>query len=206
MIKLLYHKDYFRSLFAALIIGLLGALANIAAMNYVNTLSYREIPHDLLHEIIPFNDIFSVMAESAIIIMGLIFVIYIIRNKSYKDIPFYIAALGVFYIFRALILPLTPLTNPYPYPGHFGILQKIIPYGGAFPSGHTGFVFMIFFFVDKKHKIMKNIMLFFAIITAFLMIISRGHYTIDIIGSIFIAMTIYYIMAGNRRELFEKDP
>jgi hypothetical protein len=60
---------------------------------------------------------------------------------------------------------------------------------------------MIFFFVDKKHKIMKNLFLFLAIMTAFLMIISRGHYTIDIIGSIFIVMTIYFMMAEKRKKL-----
>ena len=202
MIRYLYNERYWRSFLGGLIILLVGVWANIIAMNYINALNYNGISMDLLHELVPFNSIYSILAEVSMILSGILFIIYIIKYELYDELPFFMTCMDIFYIIRAIILPLTPLQNPYPDPGHFGIFGKIIPFGGAFPSGHTGFIVLLAFFVDNKRKIFKYIIGIMAFIIGVLMIISRGHYTIDVVGSVFIAFSVYILISSQRKSLF----
>jgi len=178
--------------------------ANIISIQYVDSLSPRELPHDLLHELINYQNYYSVITELLLVVIFLMFAGYVIKNRTYSEIPFYLTCIGIFYMLRAIILPLTPIDNPFPATDTFGLFSKLLPNGGTFPSGHTGFAFMLYFLIKPEDKSFRYVMLMLCIIMGFFMIISRGHYTIDVIGGFLVTFFVYNIMLRYKKNLFGK--
>ena len=126
------------------------------------------------------------------------FIIYMVRHKKMKELPFYAVMLGVYYFLKAVFIYLTPLGNPHPSPGT-GL--GFLPSGGMFPSGHLGTIFLLFLFtLDSKSKYWKGYFIILCIFEATAMILSRGHYTIDLVGALFIAYTVWKIGTEHFKE------
>ena len=63
-----------------------------------------------------------------------------------------------------------------------------------FPSGHTGIIILtLLIYIEDKAKHWKIYFIILLIIAIVSMILSRGHYTIDFIGALFIAYTIWKV-------------
>lgn len=171
------------------IILVIGMYSNTLMGEFVNSRDRGGVSFDLLHYFIPFNNIYSYLAEAFMLLAGVVFGFYIIKNKKYEYLPFYILCLGLMQIARAILLPLTPIETPYPGGYNYGFLYNFLPTGGTFPSGHTGFVFILFFLIEED-RMYKMFSLIIGLLTGFFLIVSRGHYTIDVIASIAIAYLI----------------
>ena len=168
-------------------------IATIIATTYYNILATGPTVPDIVHQYVAFNPWYAHIAEILLAITSIIFIISAYHQRSDKPIPFALSVLAVFYIFRALILPLTPLTNPFPFPGEFSPFSQFNA-GGAFPSGHAGIAILLFLLIPWKEKKLKYTTLITALLTGFFMIISRGHYTIDVIGGVLLAYATYVMM------------
>jgi membrane-associated phospholipid phosphatase len=65
---------------------------------------------------------------------------------------------------------------------------------GPFPSGHAAFVFMCYLFVNKKEELLIKTVLLIAVIGEVIsLILSHGHYTIDVAGGLLLTYVVYDI-------------
>ncbi|MFA5796883.1 MAG: phosphatase PAP2 family protein [Candidatus Woesearchaeota archaeon] len=176
-----------------IILIIIALVASIISITYYNILVTGPTVPDIVHKYIAFNPWYSHIAEIFLAITSMLFIISAYHQRTDKPIPFALSVLAAFAILRALILPLTPLTNPFPYPEEFSPFSQFNA-GGAFPSGHAGFAILFFLLIPWKEKKLKYTALFTALLTGFFMIISRGHYTIDVVGGILLGYATYRMM------------
>lgn len=176
----------------SVILLIIGLTANYYSDRYISKyFPNRPQADDYLFKHVQFKDL-STLNEYIMIFTYLLGVIFIIQNKYAHELPFYLLIMGVFSIFRAVFILMTPLANPYPNPAEFGLMHSLLAKNGMFPSGHTSVPFMFFLFSYYHKKWFYYIsFLVLSILVATTMIISRGHYSIDIIATVFIVYSIY---------------
>ncbi len=195
MHKCKYNKKYWAALVLSAVLLVVGCYLDAVSTHYSSVASSRPVLNDLGFRLFGFNPAYSNIADIILLVADIGFVAYVIRKKSYEDLPLYLACIALFQLFRAAILPLTPLPTPME-PGTFDLLGKVLVTGGTFPSGHVGQVFMLFFLMSWRDKKSKYAMLALAILESFFIIAGRGHYTIDVVASFFIVFFIYTVSIG----------
>jgi hypothetical protein len=92
-----------------------------------------------------------------------------------------------------------PLADPF---------LAIVAYGGRdvfvkdlFFSGHTSTLFIIF--LIERRRLIKIILLMSALMVGFLLMWQRVHYTIDVIGAVFVTFFVYWVITRlNKRTDF----
>ena len=172
-------------------------------VGYTNNLYQDlEISTDVLFNILPFVNL-SVFSDIISLLGPLLFIIFILRKKeTRKKIPYYATIVGTFYLIRSFFIYISPLANPFPLE-KWGL--NIFPVGGMFPSGHTGILFLMFLLVqEEKSKSSKYLAFLFLLLTLLegaFMILSRGHYTLDVLGAIFV---VYALHAFSKTNLQKK--
>ena len=153
---------------------------------------------DALFKITPFVNL-SVFLDILTLIGPLIFIIFIFMKKTTKKIPYYVTTISIFYLVRSFFIYITPLANPFP-------LEKwglgIFPVGGMFPSGHTGVLFLMFLLMkeESNNKYWAFILLLLVLLEGTFMILSRGHYSLDVFGAIFVAYAIHAFSKKNLKK------
>ena len=165
-------------------------------VGYTNKIySNLKISADVLFKIIPFVNL-SLLSDIISLLGPIIFVIFIFMKKTTRKISYYATTIGIFYLIRSFFIYVAPLANPFP-------LEKwglgIFPVGGMFPSGHTGVLFLMFLLMkeESKNKYWTFSLLILALLEGIFMIFSRGHYTIDILGAIFVTYAIHAFSKKN---------
>ncbi len=165
-------------------------IAYIGVANLYRVYPNLPIIRDFLFEHTPFINILFI-ADFVVTLAVISFFVFIIKKNKWKELPFYATIIGIYYLIRSALIYLTPLANPYT---GSNILPEIFPSGGMFPSGHTGLIFLLFLFTLKNKAKGWNIYFIVLLILEIVsMILSRGHYTIDLIGALFIAYTLWKV-------------
>ena len=177
-------------------IGFLSVLAgialNIASQTYLhNYMSEgKTLPmlSDLILDHLPVIDL-SLVYDIVCLIPILLMFVYIAHKKEYKRIPFILLMIGIFYLVRGVFIVLTPFGNPPMFEGSDTLFNGFSKYElGVYPSGHAGNVFMLFLLV--KDSLYKKIIISCLIIVIIALLLSHGHYSIDIFSGIFFAYAI----------------
>jgi len=115
--------------------------------------------------------------------------VYVAHRKEYNRVPFILLMVGIFYLVRGVFIVLTPFGNPPLFGGSDPLFNGFSKYElGVYPSGHTGNVFMLFMLVNDS--IYKKIILVCLVIVIIALLLSHGHYSIDIFSGIFFAYAI----------------
>jgi membrane-associated phospholipid phosphatase len=171
---------------------LAGMALNIASQTYLhNYMSEgKTLPmlSDLILDNLPVIDLSLVYDIVCLIPIFLMFV-YIVHKKDYNRIPFILLMVGLFYLVRGVFIVLTPFGNPPMFGGSDPLFNGFSKYElGVYPSGHTGNVFMLFLLV--KDSLYKKIILICLTIVIITLLLSHGHYSIDIFSGIFFAYAI----------------
>lgn len=118
----------------------------------------------------------------------------------WKDIPKRFSVLGIGFMLRGLIVRLTPLHRP----SGLAVIHGIFPllYGtelefmlhdqvGMYVSGHMMSSYIAYASVDAtKAPKVKKLLFTLVVIEAIAMIVSRGHYAIDILGGLTTAVLL----------------
>lgn len=176
-----------RRLLAGLAVLAGGALACEAASRFIAArFPDRPVVPDLLLEIAPFAADVRHVTAAAMVAGALLFAYYALRFAP-KEIPRFAAVLGIMYLLRAAIMVLTPLAHARGGgPPAFPLFQH-----GMFPSGHTAAALLFAFLTDAGRAPRLRVAQFalLAIVIAALLI-SRGHYSIDIVGG---ALLAYFV-------------
>jgi membrane-associated phospholipid phosphatase len=162
----------------------------------------RPIVPDVLFTILPVVPWLAYASD--LCIAGSIAVLAIqIFHIDRRRMPYYFLTIAVLYISRAFLMVLTPLGRPTGNLDHYGLLKL---FGGLqhgmFPSGHQMFATLTHCLVDgKRTPRLKLAALVLVILQAAVLLLSRGHYSIDIVGGILVAWFVVERF-GRQRQRF----
>lgn len=143
----------------------------------------RPRPRDLLFELLPHVSALRFFSTAALAIGALIYLRYVLKHAR-GDIPEFIAAYAMMHLIRTGIMILDPLANAHGAGGYvFPIVQN-----GMFPSGHMATAVMFVRFIDARVEPgMRRAAAAAAVAMAVSMILSHGHYGIDMVGGVLLA-------------------
>jgi len=186
---LLFKSRYFYIGFFSVLAGM---ALNIASQTYLhNYMSEgKTLPmlSDLILDNIPVIDLSLVYDIVCLIPIFLVFV-YVAHRKDYNRVPFILLMVGIFYLVRGVFIVLTPFGNPPLFEGSDPLFNGFSKYElGVYPSGHTGNVFMLFMLVNDS--VYKKIILACLVVVIIALLLSHGHYSIDIFSGVFFAYAI----------------
>lgn len=132
--------------------------------------------------------------------LGPLFLLYLIIKKDFRHLPYHLITIGAGYLLRAFLVLLNPVGGYFGNMDTYG-LTNIIQHG-MFPSGHTMLVFIVYFLsteiADKKWRIFFLINGLVEIVS---LILSRGHYGVDIAGGILVAYFVVNEMKKRKSAL-----
>ena len=162
----------------------------------------------LYNQLEPINKVLreNVQLKNAIIItagliMDLLFLIISIRFICFHKNCRLLATLVVFYLIRGIIQNMFSFGMPNDYiwgfPGMYSLVVSYYPINDFFYSGHVGSCLISYleFRRDGCH-IMKKIAFSAIFIEAFVLLVTRAHYSIDLIGGVVFAHYLYIIIGG----------
>ena len=184
------------------IITLLLAITATLTTRYASIYIYKNfgeppVIKDLLWTKLPY---LKVMWLSEIFLVFSIFyiIIYGLSKKNLKLALYSSVLISIFHIIRAGLITLTPMGFPYTYEG-FIHSRTLIFTLGAFPSGHLSVPSLIFMITKSK------IVLILAFLVGITLLISRGHYSIDLIGTLLLVYPLFKFSEKYLRKFFEND-
>lgn len=185
----LFRSRYFYIGFFSVLAGI---ALNIASQTYLhNYMSEgKTLPmlSDLILDNLPVIDLSLVYDIVCLVPIFLMF-IYIVHKKEYNRVPFILLMVGIFYLVRGVFIVLTPFGNPPMFGGSDPLFNGFSKYElGVYPSGHAGNLFMLFLLVNDS--VYKKIILACLIIVIIALLLSHGHYSIDIFSGIFFSYAI----------------
>lgn len=182
------YKFYW-TLLALIFTSSLNAVSNFIIFKYFPD---RLKVDDLLFRLTPYISWTQYLTDIANIFSVLLLIIYVIKGHV-KKLPYYFTTFALMELMRAVFVVLTPLGTPLVNGPHYGLTT--IHQHGEFPSGHTALVVLCFLLVNKKDSsVIKTLLLISVIVEIVSLVLSRGHYSIDIVGGILIAFVSFTIM------------
>lgn len=158
--------------------------ASLASSGFIHrAFPDRPAPRDLLFEILPYAG--SARYLTAIAVFGALALLLIHSLRQDRGrLHEYIAILAVMYLLRAGIMLLTPLANAH---GEGAFVFPLVQYG-MFPSGHSAAVLLCVRLTDRARAArLWRLMLTLAVTVWIALIVSRGHYSIDVVGGVLLA-------------------
>lgn len=168
-----------KKLIFCMIYLIIAIVLNCISSSYISNKESVKAP-DLFVDSIDNEYPWAMKLAEILIICSVIYAIPSLVNTGKLTYLFFL--FGSFFLIRAILMPLTilePLSND-----SYLCFFKSFQYG-LFPSGHTSIPFILMLISKNKW--------FYAIITlivGILLILSKNHYTIDVIATIFIAYSI----------------
>jgi membrane-associated phospholipid phosphatase len=160
---------------------------------------HRPVVPDLLFDILP-NVPEAQYAFDAFVAASIISMLYYAFAVDGRRSGYYLFTVGIGYLARAILMALTPLGQPTGNDETMGIgLLLNIYQHGMFPSGHTYLTASIFFLVERERtprlKLATGI---FCAVEMVLLLLSRAHYSIDIVGGLMVAYLTVHWMSRHR--------
>lgn len=182
---------------AAAVLALGGVLSMLASRFIDARFPGRPMPRDLLLDALPALTPAQYVADLTVICaVAILFVFYSRRHPH--DIPEATAIFGLMYLLRSAIIVLTPLASPHGN-GSYGILP---PQTGMFPSGHMANVLLGWLLVRRYGGSKTSLVLgTLAIVEGASLLLSRGHYSIDLVGGMLLTYFVY--MEWTRGSIFD---
>jgi hypothetical protein len=182
-IKLLLKSKYF---WIALLVLLFAIIATFFACYYLQETYGRSLPvlNDLLMDNLPYLKV-AWLYDLIAILLDVSFAIYAFRKK-FNNFAYFMLLIGLFHLIRSIFIILTPLGVPNG--GGKGLSTDLTALQGEFPSGHIGDAFLMFLFSNGK---MKKICLLSVFAMIILLLLGRGHYSIDMFAAIIFSYAIY---------------
>jgi len=176
-----------RGIVLSLLVLAVAGVASVAGSVYIGTaFPDRPTPRDALFELLPYVSSVRYLTAVALVAAFALFFRYALRFER-REIPAFIAIFGLMYLLRAVIMVLTPLGDAQG-PGSY-----VFPFvqHGMFPSGHTAAALLCARLVDRaKAPRLRRVQQALATVVAVALVVSHGHYTIDVVGG---ALLAYFV-------------
>ncbi len=202
-LKLKYLKEKFIEKRFLILMGitivcsLISTKITYIASKYIHsTFNIPPVVKDLIWEHLPYLPILWV-SEVLMLLSALYLLIWSFKKNKYY-LPYAILIISIFHLFRAFLIVLTPLGFPYEYNGILYNSNKSVLMYGAFPSGHLS-IPLLAYLITKK-----NLALLLTFLVGITLLISRGHYSIDLVGTILLIYPIYKFSENYLKKYFIK--
>ena len=184
--KLAENKAFMKNLVLSPLFLVLSMITLKLSGLRADTIAAPALP-DFLHNLIPLTNVMYIATYGFILVQLLLWGYFITIEP--KRLPYAMKVFGIFVIFRSIFISLTTLGAPT-------IRLELVPvfevlFGGLyftqdlFPSGHTGSAFVGYLIARKKW--MKKLMLFCTVVMGLSVLLLRVHYSIDVLGALFVA-------------------
>lgn len=193
----IFEKRFLALLFISLFISVLALAVTYLASWYIHeTFQQPPVVRDLIWEKLPYLNV--LWLSEIFLMLSIVFMIcWAFKNNKYL-LPYAIILYSIFHFLRAGLIVLTPLGFPYEYTGimHRGA-ESVFMYG-AFPSGHLSIPYLTFMVTKNK------IALAFTFLVGLFLLLSRGHYSIDLIGTLLLAYPLFKFSEKYLKRYFVK--
>jgi membrane-associated phospholipid phosphatase len=162
----------------------------------------RSVVPDLLFTLLP-NIPFLAYLTDPIMAAAIVLILWYAITRGRDHLPYYFFSVGIVYFGRGLLMALTPLGRPTGNLESYGIFRVVqLKQHGMFPSGHVTLAAAIYFLIDgKRHPGFKRAAGLLALAEIVTLLLSRGHYSIDVAGGIMLGWLTILLLEG-RRERF----
>jgi membrane-associated phospholipid phosphatase len=163
----------------------------------------RPVVPDLLFTLLPDVPLLAFVTDPIMIAAIFLLFWYIFRHDR-RDLPYFFFTVGILYAFRGPLMILTPLGRPTGNMDSYGVSVLVnMKQHGMFPSGHTMLAAAIFFLIDgKRHPGFKWATGLLCLAEMITLILSRGHYSIDIVGGVALSYFVVVVWLARYRERF----
>lgn len=181
--------------YAALFLLVAGATMDIVTSEHIiPTLFPNRVPiPDTLFNILPYLPWTQYLTDLANIFSVILLLIYLFPRRWGK-LPLTLAVLGLGYLMRSVFTSLNPFGGALGNVVHYG-LTNIHQYG-EFPSGHVFLVTAIYLLIQNDAPFIKKLALLSVVIEVVALLLSHGHYSVDIIGGWLIGYFTYHVLSG----------
>jgi membrane-associated phospholipid phosphatase len=189
-----------RTLWACVIFLLFAAALNFVSSEAIQYFYPDRTPViDTLFRLTPQVMWTQYLTDVAVLISPIVLLVIIIK-KDAKHLPYYLCIFALGYLFRAFLIILNPMGGYFGNMSEYG-LTSILQHG-MFPSGHTLLVFLTYYlgqgFLNKK---INSFFLIGCLVEVISLVLSRGHYGIDIVGGILLAYFAVFRFKGLKEKL-----
>lgn len=146
----------------------------------------RPLVPDLLFRLSPEIPSLAYASEPLILVSILV----LLRRAFVEDAertPAYLKALALGYALRALLMVLTPMARPTGNEDSYGLLEfSGVLQHGMFPSGHQMLACLAWLACPPRSA-SRRLAAAAALLQAAVLVLSRGHYAIDLVGGFLLA-------------------
>ena len=149
----------------------------------------RPYPRDLLFELLPYVSWTRYLTVVALVIGFSLFLYYALRYEP-RRIPAFTAIFALMYLFRAVMIALTPLGSAQ---GKGAFVLGVQQYG-MFPSGHVAaaLILVLLTSADRAPALHRmQVLLVTLELTG--LILAHGHYSIDVVGGLLLAYFVVHV-------------
>ena len=153
---------------------------------------------DLFLDSLPYLKI-AFLYDLLAIITIFTFIIYAFKYE-FKSAPYFLLISAISQVTRAAFIIMTPFGSPNGL--DVGLFSSADNLFGLYPSGHIMFMFLAY---SLSKGIFKKINLAILITTPIILLLSRGHYSIDIFSGIFFGYAIYSFGEKHLRKKMEAN-
>jgi membrane-associated phospholipid phosphatase len=159
----------------------------------------RPVVPDLLFTLLPDVPVLAFVTDPIMIAAIVLLFWYIFRHDR-RHLPYYVFTVGIAYVFRGLLMILTPLGRPTGNLDSYGVSVVVnLKQHGMFPSGHTMLAAAIYLLIDgKRHPGFKWATGLLCLAEMVTLILSRGHYAIDIAGGAMLSFIVVGWLARSK--------
>jgi membrane-associated phospholipid phosphatase len=159
----------------------------------------RPIVPDLMFTLLPDVPVLAYITDPIMVAIIVLLFWYIFRHDR-RYLPHHLVTVAVAYTVRALLMILTPLGRPTGNLDSYGVGVVIsLKQHGMFPSGHTMLAAAIFLLIDgARHRGFKWAAGLLCLAEMITLLLSRGHYSIDIAGGVMLSLIVVGWLARYR--------
>lgn len=177
----------------------------------MDNLSSQLIPHlfpdrpaiyDTLFHLLPYVPWTQYLTDLANIFSCVLLAWYLFPRR-WPQLPRVLAVLGLGYFLRSLLILINPFAGPLGNEVHYGITH--IHQYGQFPSGHMFLVVAIYLLIGNDAPKLKAAALVSIFIETITLLLSHGHYSIDIVGGFFLAYFAFHVLRNQDIEISQHD-
>ena len=186
---------------------LAGAGAGCFAVSEMIQRLYPERPvvPDLLFSLLPDVPFLAYLSDP-LMAAAVVLILWYAFRLDRRHLPYYFCTAGLTYLARGLLMALTPLGRPTGNLDSYGIFRVIqLKQHGMFPSGHVTLAAAFFFLIDgQRHPGWKRAAGLLGLAQIITLLLSRGHYSIDVAGGIMVGYLATSLLS-RRREIFRLE-
>ena len=151
---------------------------------------YKQPLYDVIHSLTPNLSRFEAIIDLFPIIIGIYTFYTMLKNKA--NISALIRSIAIIYILRAITTRVTILPSPI-----CEKLKVVSAVGGCYDcifSGHTALMLIFAYYIYKQNPKHKPYLIAYCILGSVFIIVTRSHYTIDVLVAWIVVYAIIMFM------------